>query len=85
MAHSIATSNLSFDHRFRQKIFRARLDDLNSCRYIAVTGQKDNRQMRTHVIQANLQLGPAEPRDFDIEEDAAAAGIVGKLREQLLA
>ena len=71
-------------YRFRQKVFRARFDDLHRRRDITVTRQENDRQVRTHVIQASLQLGPAEPRDPDIEEDAAAAGIRGKLREQLL-
>ena len=83
MARSIAASN-SPRHRFRQKVFRPRFDDLHRRRDIAVTGQKNDRQVRTHVIQASLQLGPAEPGYPDIEEDAAAAGIRGKLREQLL-
>ena len=78
----MAASNFSF--RFRKKVFRARFDDLHRRRDITVTRQENDRQVRTHVIQASLQLGPAEPRDPDIEEDAAATGIRGKLREQLL-
>jgi len=50
-----------------------------------VTGEENDRQVRTHIIQANLQVGPAKPRYPDIEENAVAAGILGKLREQRLA
>ena len=53
-------------------------------RDIAVTGQEDDRQMRSHLVQATLELGSAEPGYPDVEQDAAAAGVLGELREQLL-
>ena len=70
--------------RLRQQVFRARFDNLHGGRDIAVTRQEDDGQVRSQIIQASLQLGPAERRDPDIEKDAAAAGVLGKLREQRL-
>ena len=82
MARSIAASNASFATGLVRRSSAPGFDDLHGRRDVAVTRQENDWQMRSHFVQASLQLGPAEPRYPDIEKDAAAAGVPGQLRQQ---